>query len=77
MTSFSRKDLLRDHSLTTAPPVRISCLVPDAFFCCVTLSAFINEIINAPSALLSYNSTREFLRTREKCREALAEGECF
>ena len=76
MTSFSRKDLLRDHSLTTAPPARISCLVPDAFFCCVTLSAFINEIKNAPSALLSYNSTREFLRTREKCREALVEGEC-
>ena len=25
------------------------------------------EIKNAPSALLSYISTREFLRTREKC----------
>ena len=77
MNSFSRKDLLRDHSLTTAPPARINCLVPDAFFCCVTLSAFINEIKNAPSALLSYNSTREFLTTREKCGEALVEGECF
>ena len=77
MPSFSRKDLLRDHLLTTAPPARISCLVPDAFFCCVTLSAFINEIKNSPSALLSYNSTREFLRTREKCGEALVEGECF
>ena len=29
---------------------------------------------NAPSALLSYISTREFLRTREKCEEARAEG---
>ena len=27
---------------------------------------FIKEIKNAPSALLSYISTREFLRTREK-----------
>ena len=33
------------------------------------------EIKNAPSALLSYISTREFLRTREKCGEARAEGE--
>ena len=32
---------------------------------------------NAPSALLSYISTREFLRTREKCGEARAERECF
>ena len=32
----------------------------------------IKEIKNAPSALLSYISTREFLRTREKCREARA-----
>ena len=37
----------------------------------------IKEIKNAPSALLSYISTREFLRTREKCGEARAEGECF
>ena len=28
------------------------------------------EIKNAPSALLSYISTWEFLRTREKCGEA-------
>ena len=28
---------------------------------------FDKEITNAPSALLSYISTREFLRTREKC----------
>ena len=35
------------------------------------------EIKNAPSALLSYISMLEFLRTREKCREARAEGECF
>ena len=27
--------------------------------------------------MLSFISTREFLRTREKCREARAEGECF
>ena len=33
---------------------------------------FIKEIKNAPSALLSYISTREFLRTPEKCREARA-----
>jgi len=32
------------------------------------------EIKNAPSALLSYISTWEFLRTREKCGEARAEG---
>ena len=32
----------------------------------------VKEIKNAPSALLSYLSTREFLRTREKCREARA-----
>ena len=35
------------------------------------------EIKNAPSALLSYISTRDFLRTREKCVEARAEGKCF
>ena len=35
------------------------------------------EIKNAPSALLSYISTRNFLRTREKCGEAPAEDECF
>ena len=28
---------------------------------------YIKEIKNAPSALLSYISTRDFLRTREKC----------
>ena len=38
---------------------------------------YIKEIQNAPSALLSYISTREFLRTREKWEEARAEGECF
>ena len=38
---------------------------------------FIKEIKNAPSALLSYISTREFLRTRERCGEARAQGECF
>ena len=32
------------------------------------------EIKNAPCALFSYISTREFLRTREKCGEARAEG---
>ena len=37
----------------------------------------IKEIKNAPSALMSYISTREFLRIREKCGEARAEGECF
>ena len=30
-----------------------------------------------PRALLSYISTREFLRTREKCREARAVGKCL
>ena len=39
--------------------------------------AFIKEIKNAPSALLSYISTREFLRTRKKCREARAVGQCL
>ena len=38
---------------------------------------FSKEIKGAPSALLSYVSTREFLRTRERCGEAGAEGECF
>ena len=38
---------------------------------------YIKEIKNAPSALLSYISTREFLRTREKCGEARAEGFSF
>ena len=37
----------------------------------------VKEIKNAPSALLSYISTREFLRTRKKCREARAVGECL
>ena len=32
------------------------------------------EIKNSPSALLSYLSTWEFLRTREKRREARAKG---
>ena len=32
---------------------------------------------NVQSALFSDMSTREFLRTREKCGEARAEGECF
>ena len=35
---------------------------------------YIKEIRNAPSALLSYISTPEFLRTREKSGEARAEG---
>ena len=35
------------------------------------------EIKNAPSAWLSYKSTRDFLRRREKCGEARAKGECF
>ena len=45
----------------------------------LNLSAqFLNkEIQNAPSALLSYVSTREFFRRREKYGEARAEGECF
>ena len=42
-----------------------------------TLLNYIKEIKNVPSALLSYISTREFLRTREKCREARAVGECL
>ena len=35
--------------------------------------SFVKEIKNAPGALLSYISTREFLRSREKCGEARAE----
>ena len=35
------------------------------------------DMKNAPSALLSYISTQEFLRTLEKCEEALAFGLCF
>ena len=38
---------------------------------------YTKEIKNAPSAFLSYISTREFLRTLEKCGEARAEGEYF
>ena len=41
------------------------------------VTCFIIEIKNAPSASLSYISTREFLRTREKCGEALTFGSCF
>ena len=39
---------------------------------CILELLFLNtkEIKNAPSALLSYISTRKFLRTREKCRLA-------
>jgi len=43
-------------------------------FMTTTSLMFVKEIKNAPSALLSYISTREFLRTREKCGEARAEG---
>ena len=39
--------------------------------------SLIKVIKNAPSALLSYISTREFSRTRGVPREARAEGECF
>ena len=39
---------------------------------------FIKEIKKlVPRALLSYISTWEFLRTLEKCREALAYGSCL
>ena len=38
---------------------------------------FTKEIKNMPNTLLSYLSTRELLRTREKCGEAWAEGGCF
>ena len=38
---------------------------------------FSKEIKASLSALLSYVSTREFLRTRERCGEVGAEGECF
>ena len=38
---------------------------------------YTKEIKNAPSVLLSSISTREFLRTLEKCGEARAEGEYF
>ena len=41
------------------------------------VTCFIIEIKNAPSASLSYISTREFLRIREKCGEALTFGSCF
>ena len=43
----------------------------------IHLNAFkiiIKEIKIAPNALLNYISTREYLRTRERCREARAEG---
>ena len=50
---------------------------PFCFNHIITDLSFIKEIKNAPSALLSYISTREFLRTREKCREARAVGECL
>ena len=33
----------------------------------LVVACFIIEMKNAPSASLSYISTREFLRTREKC----------
>ena len=40
----------------------------------ITKIIYNKEIKNAPSAMLSYISTQEFLRTREKCGEARAEG---
>ena len=46
----------------------------------VTYNTIIKKLKKlVPCALLSYISTREFLRTREKCGEARAEceGECF
>ena len=48
-----------------------------AKFVALSLPLRRKEIKNAPSALLSYISTWEFLRTREKCGEAPAEGECL
>ena len=39
--------------------------------------AVTKELKKSPSALLSYISTREVLRTRERCGEAQTEGECF
>ena len=41
---------------------------------CFPTDSIIKEIKNALSAFLSYISTREFSRTREKCGEALSEG---
>ena len=41
------------------------------------LTEYIIELKNALSALLSYVSRREFLRTREKCGEVRAKDECF
>ena len=38
---------------------------------------YIREKKNAPSALLSYMSTRDFLRTRKKCQRSVGAGECF
>ena len=60
-------------------------LAPRTFVCFISLhqtmplgsrANIIKEIKNAPSALLSYISTREFLRTRKKCSETRAVGEC-
>ena len=42
----------------------------------IGVTHIIKEIKNVQSALLSYTSTRKFLRTRENCGEARAEGEC-
>ena len=38
---------------------------------------FSKEMKDAPSALLSYIRTLEFVRTRESFRKVCAEGECF
>ena len=43
----------------------------------LTFPKFSKEMKDAPSALLSYIRTLEFLRTRERFRKVCAEGECF
>ena len=48
-----------------------SFLLSDEFLSLRGRVYFIKEIKNAPSALLSYISTREFLRTLEKCDKHL------
>ena len=58
--------------IISCDPIR-RCILSFGLF----VPCLIEEMKNAPIALLSHVSTREFLRTRKRCREAWTESECF
>ena len=73
-SAFTRNEKREGDSVSSSS--HFSCSANETYVS-RAFSLIINEIKNAPSALLSHISTREFLRTREKCGEARAEDECF